>query len=150
MTYQATTIQAWAHATAKYMKDHGHTNRDNPVTVGELADKVGFNRCQWSRVKDQLYALKYHLSQRFGRNGGFYLGEPGEEATAVVAHQRDMLTRLKSHHRMQRALLASPANYALVAKRAEEELGHDIMGWPKIMGERTGEIRLLTSGIVLN
>jgi hypothetical protein len=141
MTYKPQTIQAWAHATAKYMQDQGHTDRDNPVTVGELADKVGFNRCQWSRVKDQLYALKYHLSQRFGRNGGFYLGEPGEEATAIVADQKNILTRLKSLERHQKAVSAHP-HYALILAFASDNLEHDLRNFSQIMGQRSGQLAL--------
>ena len=141
MTYKTPTIQQWAHSTAKYMEANGYTERDKPITVAEIAERVGFHPCQWSRVKDQLYSLGYHLAQRYGRGGGFYLGEPGEEATAVAGDQKQILTRLKTLQRRHKQVSGQP-HYGRIVAYAQERLEHNLLAFAGSIGSHAPQLAL--------
>ena len=141
MTYSPDEIKSWAHAAARLMRDHGHTGPDSPITVGELADRVGFNPCQWPRVKEWLFALGYPLAQRFGRGGGFYLGEKGAQATILTADQRYILTRIKSAERHQRQVSQLP-DYPDVVEYAKEKLEHNLLSFAGLIGTRAAQLAL--------
>jgi hypothetical protein len=93
----------FAHLAVKWMRKNRHTKPDNVVTRSQLAEAVGFKPGQWPMIRDAIMAA-YPLCPVRGRNGGFYIGKRGAQATMLKTHEEEIVTRIETVKRHRRAI----------------------------------------------
>lgn len=141
MTYSEKQREDWAGAAAHFMRRHGHTEADKPVTVAEIAEAAGFHPCQWQSVKAWMFKLGYHPSRKPGAGGGFYLGESGEEATGLVYEQKAVLTRIASITKLLHIIAHQPY-FADVLAFSSEKLDYDLRSFATAIGSHAPQLAL--------
>lgn len=141
MTYRPIDFAAWAVKAAKYMEDMGHVDYQNPVSRETLAQVCDFPECQWYRVKDYLLAQGYHLGVKPGRNGGFFLGEHGVQATHLVLTEKYVESRLDTSQHQEEHLKRLPG-WGEILQFARERAQYDLSLGAKRIREKTRQLAL--------
>ena len=97
--------------------------RGSVVSVSEMAEEIGFSRHGWTDIRLELLLNGVPVC-RAAR--GYYIGEPGEQVTALTAEAKDTKARLATITRQLEAL-DKAGQLRLVRDRAKLE-GHEPIG----------------------